>query len=52
MYQETPAQPRRLVRSRSAKSSARRNSQIRIVSWVTPKPRSRSSSATSRKLRL
>ena len=50
MDQETPAQPRRLARSRSAQSGARRNSQLRIVSWVTPKPRSRSSAATSRKL--
>ena len=35
MDQETPAQPRRLARSRSAQSGARRNSQLRIVSCVT-----------------
>ena len=35
MDPETPAQPRRLARSRSAQSGARRNAQIRIVSWVT-----------------
>ncbi len=33
MYQETPARPRRLARIRAARSGAKRNSQLRIVSW-------------------
>ena len=35
MDPETPAQPRRLARSLSPKSGAKRNSQLRIVSCVT-----------------
>src|SRR6266542_4158524 len=49
MYQERPPWPRRLARNRVLTSGAKRNSQSRMVSWVTSYPRCSKSSATSRK---
>src|SRR6476661_2970923 len=49
---DVPALPRRLERSCSLMSGAKRSSQSRTVSWVNSKPRTRNISARSRRLNL